>query len=534
MGLFSNLKSKISGLLSGRKEKPPLLRPGQAESDAIRKQVDLFLKERKKARAQEDARKAASKTAVPAYDWMYEPEKPKGPRALSAAEYDRLQDLFESDRKPSPQERQLRRMADNIIRERSDRRGENERGLRQSALSHPVHDWMFEDGPSAPGAPSASKPKRVLKRHFVPRPKTGGAEMGRVMRQEPAGAAKSAASNSMQLRMLSRAASKIARQREVAQEERRWMRNARPRSGLPVPVGKDAALKEPQKGGKSVVPAPKPVFSHPGVAALADLYESHGIPADLAQDGFRPLSIVLKGKPETDAIYSLMGHLKSMGARPEGISPLQKYFRYRRAQEDAASEGSRRFTESVNERRRGIADAGNDLLLIRKERDADGAAAASQPLLLGNLNPYAESSKLPEASRRVYQADARLGEAIVRFAAAKGGKPDIDARTKRELERIEKMWGQAYGKFTPEDSGRLELARQFIGMARSQGFSAEQQALPAPGNGAAKDATPFFDRVIAPTGKYSAPIVDEQGFRHIPPVKKTKGPNGATTIRRME
>jgi|GEM_PF-2307061 len=548
MGFLSNSLSRVSqavrstasrvrGALFGQEKKPELLRPGQAESDAIRKQVNLFLKEREKIQKLKDAREAASRTAVPAQDWMFEPKEPVyregNRRGMTAKEQASIEDLLEPERKPIAEVAALRMFSKKITSERQRLRGAN---------------YTFEDLLEPEQKPKPHTRPIITEERVRPNPKPGRAEV--------AGLKRAARKLSFE-RTRTFKANPVARAKGYSGEDLfepqakkavNWQEGTGGQASQAVvsvgqrkPIEKVAPLRAAlgqAAAGKQAVPSGAVAVSrkHPNeaVAALAGVYESHGIPADHAPVSFRPLSVVLKGKPETDAVFTLIEHLKSMGASPGSISALRTYFRFRRAGEDALSEGSRRFTAGVNAGRRDIADAGNDMLLGKKAADTTYAATAPQPLVSGNLVPYA-GYQFPESVSRAEHERNRLERAVLRFNQAKNGRSAIDAKTRKELERINEKWDNASKSFTPKDSERLESARQFIDVVR-HGHAAVQQALLAEDNRKEKDAAPFFDREIATTShsNYSAPIVDDKGFRHIPPARKAKGPNGVTTIRRME
>lgn len=156
-----NTASKVRGALFGQKEKPELLRPGQAESEAIRRKVGQYSKERKRGdelkAAREDARLKETRRI-----WE-EAFKPKQPITF---EPDPLEDLYETGRKLGPYERGIRHQADKLVRERNDRAQAYEDMVIRHAIQREPFDWMYKDGPIPPstiGRKGVDRPSIIRK-----------------------------------------------------------------------------------------------------------------------------------------------------------------------------------------------------------------------------------------------------------------------------------------------------------------------------------------------------------------------------------
>jgi|GEM_PF-2665753 len=156
MGLFSGIVSRVRGIFSAKRKPPEQVRPGQAESGAIRRQVDKYSKERRRGDELKDAREDARlKETRRIWEEAFKKKEPV------TFESDPLEDLYETGRKPGPYEGEIRRQADKLVRKRNDRAQAYEDMVIRNTLAREPFEWMYEAGPNPPS---------VLGRKAVDRP----------------------------------------------------------------------------------------------------------------------------------------------------------------------------------------------------------------------------------------------------------------------------------------------------------------------------------------------------------------------------
>jgi len=507
---FERAKTAVRSIFAAKL--PEKVWEGRAESDALRRQVGQYSKERKRGEelkgTREDARLKETKRV-----WE-EAFKPKEPVVF---EPDPLEDLYETDRKPGPYEGGIRRQADGLVRERNDKVQAYEDMVIHHAIPREPFDWMYEGGPNPPSVIGRKGPD-------LPLPRRGPGEVW-LPYHRPTIIEESIPDNrTFGKKVADKLGGLLWWRKQKAPSEvvisRKWKPKAVPKAAekerpKEPAASADAWLSDSYKSDFWKLHQAKNEYERRApMDALADLYSSFGLPKDAAGSDYADLSRRVRSKSATEALDLVARKIRLRAGTADGLGALVQYGRFLKDGYAQAANNRKDRQRGLEAHRESIQRLTNQAMDLRmkieqsKQKLSRLEGQLSLPELTGpENNPQLKSPLEKEHDGVMQQLKAAHGA----YAQEKEESEWVVADYSFQPSPNPLVWDGIHVNPTQRDEDNLLLAKEFI-------EKASKEPLP-PARPMVKGRD--YDREIAYRGpRLPGPTYDSNGNRIVPPLPK--------------
>jgi len=514
--LYEKAKDAVKSIFASKPPEP--VRPGQAESWAIKRQADQYSRERRRGEELKDARDDAR--LVETRRVWDEAFRKKEPAKFESDPHDWM---WETGRKPGVYERHLRGKADALIRGRNDKAQAYGDMIARNTLKHGPADWMFEDGPNPPS---------VLGRKAVDRPDI----IRKPPRTRPTVTEESIPDNrSFGKKVADKLKGLLWWRKPKAPSEvviaRKWVPKEVPRqAGTESPKepvsSEDEWLSDAYKSDLWKLHEAKKEYERRTPAdALADLYSSFGLPKNVAENDYAELCRRFRSKNTVEALDLVAKKIRLRTGKADGLGAFVQYGHFLKDGTAQAANNRKDWQRGLEGHRESIQRLTNQAMGLRMqiERSKQGSPQLEGQLALPELAGPENNPQLKSPLEKKYDLVLqKLKAAHGAYAEAKEQAEWVVSDLAFQPDSSPVVWDGVSVNPTGRDEDNLLLAREFIEKANKEPMPPARPMVKG------RD----YDREIEYRGpKLPGPTYDSKGNRIVPPLPKQltegKGSQGA-------